>query len=228
MEIDGQVLIDGGTMNNIPADIVKVMGADHVIAVNVCDLSDRQGVSYTMFGVAGNTLDAMMRASTRRALTDAEVVLTVPLEKYGSLDWRRAADLMKEGYNAAEAVRDRLLPLAVSEAEFDAWRRARQAKRRTELPIPAFIDLEGFAASDAKQLQLLLGRHVGTRLDIAAVERDIAIVGGLDRYQTVTWRLASDTARGVGLRVVGRVKPYAPPFMMLGVKVMPDDVIRSV
>jgi len=217
VELDGQVLIDGGSMNNVPADIVKVMGADRVIAVNVGDLADRQGVNYTMFGVAGNTLDAMMRASTRRALTDAEVVLTVPLEKYGSLDWRRAADLMKEGYNAAEAMRDRLLPLAVSEAEFDAWRRARQAKRRTELPVPAFIDLEGFAASDAKQLQLLLGRHVGVPLDIAAVERDIAIVGGLDRYQTVTWRLASDSARGVGLRVVGRVKPYAPPFMMLGV-----------
>ena len=43
------------------------------------------------------------------------------------------------------------------------------------------------------------------------------MVAGLDRYQTVTWRLMHDTARGFGLRVQGRVKPYAPPFMMLGV-----------
>jgi len=105
----------------------------------------------------------------------------------------------------------------VSETEFEAWRSARQARRRTELPTPAFIDLEGFAGSDAKQLNQLLGRHVGTPLDVNAVERDIAIVAGLDRYQTVTWRLASDSARGVGLKVVGRVKPYAPPFMMLGI-----------
>ena len=67
VEIDGQVLIDGGTMNNVPADVVKAMGADRVIAINVGDLSDREGVNYTMFGVAGDTLDAMMRASTRRA-----------------------------------------------------------------------------------------------------------------------------------------------------------------
>ena len=33
----------------------------------------------------------------------------------------------------------------------------------------------------------------------------------------MTWRLVHDAARGVGLRVQGRVKPYAPPFMMLGV-----------
>ena len=32
-------------MNNVPADVVKAMGADRVIAVNVGDLSDREGVS---------------------------------------------------------------------------------------------------------------------------------------------------------------------------------------
>jgi NTE family protein len=217
VEINGQVLIDGGIMNNVPADIVKAMGADRVVAVNVGDLSDREGVNYTMFGVAGNALDAMMRASTRRVLTAADVVVNVPLEKYGSLDWRRAADLIDEGYRAAEAMRDRLLPLAVSEADFDAWRLARQARRRTELPAPAFIQLDGFGTDDAKRLTLLLARHVGAPLDVSAVERDIAMVAGLDRYQTVTWRLMHDAARGFGLRVQGRVKPYAPPFLMLGV-----------
>ena len=42
-DVDGQVLIDGGTMDNVPADVVKAMGATHVIAVNVGDLSDREG-----------------------------------------------------------------------------------------------------------------------------------------------------------------------------------------
>ena len=82
IELDGHVLIDGGTMNNVPADVVKAMGADRVVAINVGDLSDREGVSYTMLGLAGNTLDAMMRASTRRALTSADVVINVPLQQY--------------------------------------------------------------------------------------------------------------------------------------------------
>jgi NTE family protein len=204
-------------MNNVPADIVKAMGAGHVIAVNVGDLSDREGVSYTMFGVAGNALDAMMRASTRRALAAADVVVNVPLEKYGSLDWRRATDLIDAGYHAAEAMRDQLLPLALSQADFDAWRLGRQARRRTELPAPAFLELVGFAAGDARWLRGLLARHLGAPVDVGALEKDIATVTGLDRYQTVTWRLTRDSARGVGLEVQGRVKPYAPPFMMLGV-----------
>ena len=42
-------------------------------------------------------------------------MINVPLAKYGSLDWRRSEDLGREGYDAAEAMRDQLLPLAVSE-----------------------------------------------------------------------------------------------------------------
>jgi NTE family protein len=217
IEVNGQVLVDGGTMNNVPADIVKAMGVDRVVAINVGDLSDREGVSYTMFGVAGNTIDAMMRASTMRALTAADVVINVPLEEYGSLDWRRAGALVEEGYRAAEAMRDRLLSFAVSEPEYESWRQARQARRRTALPVPGFIQLDGFASDDATRLNRLLARHVGAPLDVSAGEQDVAGVAGLDRYETVTWRLMRDRTRGLGLLVRGRVKPHAPPFLMLGV-----------
>jgi NTE family protein len=219
VEVDGRVLIDGGTMNNVPADVAKAMGADRVVAVNVGDLSDREGLNPTMFGIAGSTLDAMMRASTRRTIALADVVINVPLTEYGSLEWRRAADLIQEGYRAAEAMRDRLLPLAVSEREFEAWRADRQARRRARLPAPTFIQLEGFVTTDAKRLNTLMARHVGVPLDFDALEHDLAVVTGLDRYETVTWRMVDDGARGYGLRVHGRLKIYAPPFLMLGLNV---------
>ena len=217
IEIDGQVLIDGGTMNNVPADVVKSMGADSVIAINVGDLTDREDVNYTMFGVAGHTIDAMMRASTRRTIANANVIINVPLEEFGSLDWRRAQELMDEGYKAAEAMKDRLLPLAVSETDFKAWLDSRQARRRTDLPAPSYLQLEGFAPRDEDRLNTVLNHHLGAPTNVATVERDIAIVAGLDRYQTVTWSLVRrDTDQAIGLRVRARLKPNAPPFMMLG------------
>jgi NTE family protein len=216
VDVDGRVLVDGGAMNNVPADVVRAMGARQVVAVNVGDLSDREGVDATMFGLASETMDAMMRASTKRALTSADVIINVPLKEYGSLDWRRAPDLIDEGYRAAEAMRDRLLPLAVSEADFAAWRAARQARRRSDLPVPASVQLEGFGPNDANRLEVLLARHLGAPVDVGGIEQDIATIAGLDRYQSVTWHLTRDPARGIGLRVRGRVKPYGPPFMMLG------------
>ena len=101
--------------------------------------------------------------------------------------------LIDEGYRAAEAMRDQLLPFAVSEAEFEAWRRGRQARRLKELPPPAFIELEGFGTSDTKRLDRA---PRPARRRAAGYERTrgriLRIVAGLDRYETVTWRMMRD------------------------------------
>lgn len=216
VEVDGRVLVDGGTMNNVPADVVRRMGAGRVIAVNVGDLSDRESLSYSLIGLADATLGAMMRAATRATIATADIVIDVPLSGYGSLDWRRSAALIEEGYRAAEARRDQLLPLALGEAEYARWREARQARRRTEIAVPAFARSEGFVPADARRLEALLAPHVGRPVDFDLLNADIAELTGLDRYQTVTWRLERDGTGATGLVVRGRAKSHAPPFMMLG------------
>jgi NTE family protein len=216
VEIDGRVLVDGGILNNVPADVVKAMGADRVVAIDVADPADPEGIPFTIFGVTDSTLDAMMRSATRRTLAAADIVVHVPLRPSQSYDWRRASDLIDAGYRAAEAMRAELLPLAVSQEDFDAWKRGRGARRRTTLPAPAYVDLEGFAEADTRRLDAVFARHLGRPLDVKAVEHDVAEVSGLDRYETVTWNVSRDAARGYGLHVKGHAKPYAPPFLMLG------------
>ncbi len=142
--------------------------------------------------------------------------MDVPLENFGSLDWRRTPELIAEGYKAAEAMKDRLLPLAVSEAEYARWQNARQARRRTALPIPRFARVEGFGASDGRRLDELLRPHVGAVLDIHRLEVDLAELSGLDRYESITWRLANDDKGEPGLVVAARTKPNSPPSLMLG------------
>ncbi len=216
VELDGRVLVDGGAMNNVPADVVRAMGADRVVAINVGELGNTEELSYTMLSVAGATLDAMMRAATRRAVAAADVVINVPLQSYGSLAWRRSDELIDEGYKAAEAMRDQLLPLAVPEDQYARWRQARADRRRRDLPMVAFADVVGFSNGDARRLATILPRHVGATLDVAALERDLEPLTGLDRYQTVTWRLATNASGESGLVVSALPKPNAPPFLMLG------------
>ena len=91
VEVDGRVLIDGGTMNNVPADVAKAMGADRVVAVNVGDLSDRGGLNPTMFGIAGSTLDAMMRGMAVERLLDPDAVPTELFEELHSAYMRGTA-----------------------------------------------------------------------------------------------------------------------------------------
>ena len=218
VEFEGHVLVDGGAMNNVPADVARGMGADRVIAVNVGDLSDLASdkINYSLLGLSGQTLDAMMRANSLKALASADVVINVPLGTYGSLDWRRYRALIAEGYKAAEAMRDHLLPLAVDEEAWQAWVSARAARRRTAVPTPKELSVEGAGKSDDRLMRQLLGTHVGKPLDVPKLDADLTMLAGLDRYQSLTWQIVPSAA-GDRLDVRAQPKRYGPPFVFLGV-----------
>ncbi len=216
VELDGQVLVDGGAMDNVPADVVRdELKAARVVAINVGDLSDKEKIDYSMLGLAGETLDAMMRANSLRALEAADIVINVPLKEFGSLDWRRYSEMIAAGYQAAEAMKDDLLPLAVDEAAWRAWLDDRAARRRTAMPVPASVLVEGTARNDAHVMEGMLAKHVGRPLDVASLEADITRLGGLGRYQSLTWQIMP-TAAGDVLEIRAREKKHGPPFVLLG------------
>ena len=218
VERDGKILVDGGAMNNVPADVARGMGAGVVIGVNVGDLNDPKEISQSMFGLAGGTLGAMMRASTREGLAAADIVLNVPLveQGFGSLAWRRSKELIEEGYKAAEAIKDKLLPYAVSEAEFQQWLDHRRRTRRTAMPAPSSVRFEGISGADAQRMTAVLQKHIGRPLDVASLEFDLTELQGLDRYEVVAWRFSRRDDGEVALVIRGRENPHAPPFLMLG------------
>ena len=211
-----QVLVDGGVIDNIPADVARDMGADVVIAVNVGDLADRKQTATSLLTIPGMTMDAMMRVNTLRGLAAAQVVINVPLADYGSLDWRRFRDLVKEGYDAAEAARDELLPFAVDAGTWEAWRATRAAARLRALPSPAFVQIEGAGSSDASVMHRALQQHAGRELDVESLEASLIELGGMGRYESLTWEIAErDGARGLVVQALP--KSYAPPFLFFGV-----------
>jgi len=89
VERNGQSLVDGGVLNNVPADVVREMGADVVVAVDVMGYgravpfpSIRDAVSIP--GPLGETLEVLYRVLTimtrelvRRRLADAAPDLLV-------------------------------------------------------------------------------------------------------------------------------------------------------
>ena len=215
VELDGRILVDGGAMNNVPADVVRAMGADIVIAVNVGSVAETRTVSNSLLGLIGNTIDAMMVASTRRGMADANIVITPPLKGFGSLDWRRAKELAEDGYNATEGQKDSLLKLAVDDAEWERYLAARAAKRLTTLPVPATLAVSGATKNDERRIRSLLEPSLGQPLDLPSLEEDLQAIGGMDRYLAVRWDMRALDGGPPELLVQTRPKPYGPPFLML-------------
>lgn len=217
VDLDGKVLVDGGALNNVPADIVRALGADVVIAINVGFSGDTRTVSRSLLALMSQTVDVMMQAATRASVKAADIVINPALDGFASLDWRRNMELEEVGYRAAEAMRDQLLPLAVDEQQWATYVEGRRARRKTSWPSPQFVSVVGAVASDRARIETLLAPLVGKpTLDVQMLETHLETLAGLDRYETVGWALDENAGRA-GLRIDARPKAHAPPFLMLGV-----------
>jgi len=117
---DGKLLVDGGLLDNLPADVAREMGADVVIAVDVVGSSNTfsaminvlkrrryvpKGLAST-FEVMLRSLDVMMKEINRQRLAEAapEVVIRpdVPPDVSVILGFTRAPDTIALGERAAE------------------------------------------------------------------------------------------------------------------------------
>jgi NTE family protein len=217
VERDGHVLVDGGALDNVPADVVRALKPSVVIAVDV-GIPPEDKVDYSMFGLMGRTVDAMMRAATRSALQAADMTIAIDVKGFGSLDWRRADDLIARGYQAAEGRRDELLKYRVDDAAWDAWTAARASRRRTQIPVPTFLKTDGLHGGDVEIAKRVLAIHLNVPVDVTALQTDLTRLSGLDRYQAIGWQIV-ETPEGTGLLVRAQDKAYAPPFLMLGLNI---------
>jgi NTE family protein len=220
---DERLLVDGGALNNVPADVVKAMGADVAIAVNVSSSTDEAPPPSTLFAVLGQTLDSMMTTGTRIALKSADLIIVPDLKGLTGGDWRRADDLVAEGYKAAEAVSAQLLKYQVDEAAYAEWMKARQSRKRTSSGSISHVIVEGLNAAESRSITAVLqDRHVGRPLDREALEDSILRISGTDRYEIVSYTLRG-AADGPELVVSVTPKSYGPPFLLPAVDVQNID-----
>lgn len=206
-------LVDGGILNNVPADVVAAMGTDIVIAVDVsADLTyEKRGDS--LLAVLIESLDVMMRAGSRRALDMANIVLVPNLKGFWGIDFDRADEFIKLGYAAAEAQRPALEKYALSQADYEAYLAARTRVRKTKLPAPMFVDVEGVPPDEAAAIRSQLDRFVLAPLDTTALDRQMVMMMGTERYLSITYRLVADGQR-IGIVVSARPKTSGPPFLL--------------
>ena len=109
----GRFLVDGGLTTPVPINVVRGMGADFVIAVNVNpDVSQRMGDSYKMRVAAHkepNVFQILMQSFyittwtlARYSLTSADAVIEPDLPHITSSDFKMAAQAIEYGRLAAE------------------------------------------------------------------------------------------------------------------------------
>ena len=114
VEIDGRVLIDGGVVNNYPAEEVRKMGADIIIGVDVQDdLKNRESLKdATRILVQITNLDMIKRMEEMKKITD--IYIKPDISNYGVISFDQGREIIKKGEEAAKLSINEIKKLADS------------------------------------------------------------------------------------------------------------------
>ncbi|MFC1767377.1 patatin-like phospholipase family protein [Candidatus Margulisiibacteriota bacterium] len=101
VDLDGKLLMDGLVVDNVPADVVKDMGADYVIAIDVVPNVKLSGGPKNIRQHVERAIDIASRNHCKEIYRDADIVIHPVKENISPLDFSKAEQLVKFGEQAA-------------------------------------------------------------------------------------------------------------------------------
>ena len=215
IEIDGRLLVDGGIAMNLPVDVAREMGADVVIAVDISSALLARETLRSVLDVTSQLTNLLTRNGTLAAAREADVERRVAraarsAADLSSMDFARMRETIQTGYDTVMQSRAQFERLALTEVEYDAYRRGaarpaheRAARRRVRAPRERRAGRRQRRRGAARRDRAR--RAARRRCRRAAMNT----VYGLDYYQNVRYGLVND-AGGDGHRGRARCALVGP------------------
>lgn len=223
--IDGKRLIDGGAANNLPVSVVREMGADVVIAVDITTpLLSGDGMASFI-----DITDQMTRLLTVRttaaqieSLTDRDLLIRPALGNIDGMDFSVTLDSVAPGVEAAFAHREWFSMLAIGDRAFDEHLAGRRAPLQIPLTV-ASVRINNFSNLSTRLVRHRLGVRAGDVLDRARVEAGIAELYGLELFDQIDYRLVpTSDPRRTDLVVDLLADESGPNYLQFGLALSED------
>jgi NTE family protein len=219
---DGKILADGGLLDNLPTDVAKQMGADIVIGVHLTTGPVAPENLNSMLEVAGGSSDVMIDANELRGMERADILITVNVAGYTTLDFSRVREIIPKGSEAARERANVLQRLSVGDDEWTQYLAQRESRIVKPPSTPAFVEVKGTAPSLAKDIEKQLSSLARKPIDTIRLEQKLSQQVGEGRFRSVSYSLINHDDKP-GLLISAEEKDYAPPWIKPGFTIDGSD-----
>ena len=206
VERDGYKLIDGGVANNFPVALVKEMGADFAIGVNVSqglrpanELLTPIDVIYQM----GFYSDARMFIENRKV---TDLYIEPDLEEFTAASFTQTQQIIEQGKKAARGVIDQLVPFKDTDE---------QSRRTTLVSKEKFtLIIDSIAFNGLKNVrpwfaQNIMSVYPGDTLDAGSLTNAVSRLFATGYFERVHYNLTDcDQTPNVILSLDVKEKPF--------------------
>ncbi|NOQ69680.1 MAG: hypothetical protein GQ573_06215 [Gammaproteobacteria bacterium] len=226
--IDNTLLVDGGIANNIPINIVRDMGADSVIVVDVsAPLSGKEDIrsSVDVTGQLTTILTRRIADIQLKTLKDGDVLIIPGETEISSSDFEKHPELIKAGEISATEQLKAIQKLSLSyEAYSDNV--ASLPVVANKQPIISFIEIKNKTDLSDEVMQVRIHQKIGEPLDITQLEEDLSYIYGLDFSSSVVYSLEKRDAK-TGLIIYVRDREWAHSYLQFGLSIKSESDLGS-
>lgn len=222
VRVGNDLYADGAAVDNLPVDVAKSMGAQVIISSYLNAGPPEAGSMTSLVGIAGRNVSIMVAANEVKSLKDSDVVISSDVSKYGALEFSKTDQIIPTGEKAAQLEASALEKYALNDHDWQVYLAQRQARRRTKIPIPQFVEIYGVHGSQQRQVDAQFEKYVGKPVDPLKLEKSIADLQGTGLYSTINYNIVDRKGRP-GLLVRPLTKDYGPPFMNFGLTILTND-----
>lgn len=224
VRVDGRLLIDGGPANNLPIDIVRQMGADIVIAVDITARLLHDEEIDSAVSVADQMTNILVQRTVQEqiaALTENDILIRPDLEGIGGMDFSKTLDPIATGEQAARSIELALARLALDEGAYLEHINARAESANAPVQTVDFVNINNESTISTEAIRSRLALRVGDPVDIERIENGIADVYGFDLFERIDYRLEpAESATGVHVDVIP--KKWGPNYFQFGLELSED------
>jgi NTE family protein len=222
VEHGSEVYSDGAAVNNLPVDVARKMGADVVIAVYLDTGTFNRSTLQSLVGVAGRNLQILIAANEAKSMKDASILLKANVSKFTSGDFDKSAEIIPQGVEVAQEHAAELERYAVNGADWQAYLKKRNSRRRTTVPEPKFVEIYGVHGVQQTEIANEFAQYVNKPVDDQKIEKTINDLQGTGIYSSISYNMIDRDGK-TGLLVRPRLKDYGPPFLNVGVTLLSND-----
>ena len=219
-EIDGDILIDGGVVNNYPIDKIKDIGADVIIGVDVQhNLSTRESLM--------SATEILLQINNYRTVNDmkkkaerTDVYIRPEIDDFSVIDFGRSAAIVKSGEAAARAKIQELHVLAQSQNRNATHKKHIQAM--DSLTINRMI-LRGNDQYTRGYIKGKLRFNLAEKISFDDLKQGINNLSATGNFKAIRYELISN---GLGTDLILKLKEN-PTKMFLKLSAHYDDLYKS-
>lgn len=108
---EGMHLVDGGLRNNVPADVVKNMGANVVFAIDVNHLRGTGTESLSTISVLSSTIGIIMQSKIDKTMEVADLIFEPALENFSPLKLEDVDKMIEIGYETVMSNKSKIIKM---------------------------------------------------------------------------------------------------------------------